>query len=83
MDDEIRKFKNDSKNYGENDAISHWKICQLAVDSKESSIIKDLLYITDGIIPFLSQFSNVSEVDELTSIGENLKVNRYFYFIVL
>lgn len=79
---------------------SHWAIFQQAINSGKSlykepkeklSYIMDLLYVTDGVVPFLSQFChemssnkiNCTLVMELKGIGDNLMVSMENIFSFL
>lgn len=78
---------------------SHWAIFQQVINSgeslhkkpsKELPYIMDLLYVIDGVIPFLSQLCHEMScnkinctIGELKGIGENLMVSMENIFSFL
>lgn len=78
---------------------SHWDIFQQVINSgeslykkpkKELSYIMDLLYVIDGVIPFLSQFCHEMSsnkinctIVELKDIGDNLMVSMENILLLL
>lgn len=78
---------------------SHWAIFQQIINSgkslhkepkEELSYIMDLLYVIDGVIPFLSQFCHemssnkiICTIVELKDIGDNLMVSMENILLLL